>query len=57
MSSAELAELWEAIAELRDELHDLANRVDHVHREALRALTHVMEGRKDAEATPGNRDA
>lgn len=44
-------EVWDAIAELRDEVHDLAGRVDHVHRHALRALTDAMKGRDDVEAT------
>jgi len=54
MTSSEAAELWAAIVELRDELHDLAARVDHVHREALRVLTRWTEGTPDVATRHGN---
>ena len=41
----EQARLWDAIAELRDELHDQAQRVTDVHERALRALTDALTRR------------
>jgi hypothetical protein len=52
VTSSEAAALWEAVAELRDELHDLAARVDHVHREALRVLTQQTGARTNADTRP-----
>jgi uncharacterized coiled-coil protein SlyX len=41
-----VSELWDAIAELRDELNALSDRIDNVHTQALRALTDALQPRE-----------
>jgi phage shock protein A len=52
-NSAAIASVWDGVAELRDELHDLSKRVTDVHSHTLRTLTdHYAKGRDEHDATP-----
>ena len=48
-AEAEHRRLWDAIATLRDDLHEESKRLTDVHQRALKALTDALErGRPDA---------